>query len=287
MKKGVLIFFLIACLPTLLLSQTIVLKNGRRIETQGIWEKDGLVKYLKDGKIAPGIPSEEIERIEREASKGEGSTKAIDNDYYHRTYEFTDHRNAQYKVEIDLLKQAVAESESKYKRFFKVFKRVGNVKYTLPDYREIQRWQSDMLAELYGKMKQLAMRRRMNEREFTILLARFVQHLTYKVPTSYGGFWPPVVCLKEKAGDCDSKSTLFATLFYHFKKNACILVITKRHAFIGIKNQHRVFPTDDVVKIGGIDYLLIEATGLQRLGCISKRERAYLKQGRFKYIHFY
>ena len=45
-------------------ADTIVLKNGDRIETQGVWEENGTVKYFKDGTIAGGIPRKEVLRIE-------------------------------------------------------------------------------------------------------------------------------------------------------------------------------------------------------------------------------
>ncbi len=51
-------------------ADTIVLKNGNRIETQGTWEENGRVKYFKDGVISAGIPKQEIERIET----GSGTT---------------------------------------------------------------------------------------------------------------------------------------------------------------------------------------------------------------------
>ena len=66
MKKTAILFFLILCLPALLLSETIVLKDGRRIETQGTWEENGVIKYFKGGEIAPGIPKERVKRIEKE-----------------------------------------------------------------------------------------------------------------------------------------------------------------------------------------------------------------------------
>lgn len=160
-----------------------------------------------------------------------------------------------------------------------------------PDYKAIQKWQADFVESLYRKLKQLAQKNNMNEREFVILMARFVQHLEYKIPPDPGnkdiiGFWPPVICLKEKSGDCDSKSTLFASIFYHYKKDSCIILLTKTHAFIGIKNQHKRFATDKTVKIGGVDYLLLETTSVWRLGNVSKKSLNQVKRRQFKYIHF-
>ena len=161
-----------------------------------------------------------------------------------------------------------------------------------PDYKKIQKWQAEFVISLYEKLKGLARKNKMKEREFIAFIARFVQCLKYKIPQDPKqkeilGFWPPVICLKEKAGDCDSKSTLFASLFYHYRKKACIMIITKAHAFIGIKNQHKLYPRDKVIKIGGIDYLLLETTNVWRLGGMSKDMLKLLKKGQYQYVAFY
>ncbi|MFC1859928.1 hypothetical protein ACFL9U_18140, partial [Thermodesulfobacteriota bacterium] len=94
-----------------------------------------------------------------------------------------------------------------------------------PDYRAIQEWQAEYVEPLYAKLRRLGRENNLNEREFVILMARFVQHLKYQIPPEPGdkqifGFWPPITCLTEKAGDCDSKSTLFAAIFQHYRNNA-------------------------------------------------------------------
>jgi len=272
-------------------------------------------------------------------------------DYYFRTYRFSDHKKRRVVIEHGILKKHVEESEqtfgySKKELYIVLSKEARNFQqkysdkikimvnedltckiryksdsahlmddfnhmYRLtqksfyekrmlsieknkihPDFRAIQRWQADFLKTFYTKLRNLAQNNHMNEREFIIVIARFVQHLKYKVPSSpeskeIFGFWPPVVCLKEQAGDCDTKSTLFATIFYHYKKNSCTLILTKKHAFIGIKNQHKHFPKDRVLKIGGIDYLLLETTSVRKIGYISDDVLDQLKKRQFKYIHFY
>ncbi len=166
------------------------------------------------------------------------------------------------------------------------------------DYKKIQQWQSKFVAPLYDALKSIAKRENMNERELIVLMARFVQYLEYKVPNepphkNILGFWPPIICLKEKAGDCDSKSTLFASIFYHFKKKSCVLINTRRdestgHVFVGIKRQHKVFPKDKIVTIGGVDCLLLETTrpGWDP-GQLSKKDWNAVKRGRFKYTAMY
>ena len=160
------------------------------------------------------------------------------------------------------------------------------------DYPAVQHWQYPYVNSIYEKLKDEALRGGMKERDFITLLANFVQNLEYKVPPeSRGdyeifGFWPPVICLSEKAGDCDSKSTLFATILSHYRKAASILILTERHAFIGIKDQHRTFPMDRTQRIGGRDYLLVEMTNPFELGKIVNSEMAHLRSGRYKYIAF-
>ena len=163
-----------------------------------------------------------------------------------------------------------------------------------PDYGRIQEWQSGFVLPLYERLKGLGVSSGMNERDFISLLAKFVQHMPYKLPsqTPYykgkdnNGFWPPIICLKEDGGDCDSKSTLFASLFYHFQRKACVLLLTERHAFIGIRNQHKIFPTDRYTRIGGLDYLLIEMTSPQEIGYVSPKEVSFIRSGKYKTFIF-
>ena len=59
MKKSA--YFLLGFLiPFILVALThadsIILKNGKAIQTQGTWEENGYVKFFKDGKIHSGFP---------------------------------------------------------------------------------------------------------------------------------------------------------------------------------------------------------------------------------------
>jgi hypothetical protein len=161
-----------------------------------------------------------------------------------------------------------------------------------PDYRAVQAWQAPSLRPLYETLEEIGRAQHMSERQFIGLLAGFVQDLEYKVPPKSTervtlGFWPPLVCLKEKGGDCDSKSTLFAALYSHYRRDSCILVITKRHAFIGIKGQHKLRPGDEMLTIGGVDYLLIEMTGHIGLGRVAKAELEKIRKGEYTYVVFH
>ena len=72
MKKAA--YFLLGFLiPFILVAIThadsIILKNGKVIETQGAWEENGYVKFFKDGKIHSGFPKSQVERIETSDGK--------------------------------------------------------------------------------------------------------------------------------------------------------------------------------------------------------------------------
>lgn len=202
--------------------------------------------------------------------------------YQYRYKKGYEHLAAEYK----------SNAENVMKNYYQArFLTLANSVYSI-DYPAVQQWQYPFVKNVYEKLKDEAHRGEMNEREFITLLANFVQNLKYKVPPARRGdyeilgFWPPVTCLNEKAGDCDSKSTLFATLLSHYRKAASILILTERHAFIGIKDQHRTFPMDRVQRVGGRDFLLVEMTNPAEMGKISSKEMAHLRDGRYRYISF-
>lgn len=56
--------------------EIIVLKNGKRIETQGAWIDDGYVKYFLNARIHSGFPVSEVEKI---IENGINTSNKIDN----------------------------------------------------------------------------------------------------------------------------------------------------------------------------------------------------------------
>jgi len=63
MVKAIVVLLILAmALPAG--ADTIILKDGRRIDTTGAWEETGQVRYFLDGKIAPAIPGADVLRIE-------------------------------------------------------------------------------------------------------------------------------------------------------------------------------------------------------------------------------
>jgi hypothetical protein len=374
MKQTFLIFLLILFMRPMAGADTLVLKNGNRINAQEIWEENGRIRYFQNGRPTDGILAEDIKILEKEvcihhvknylvillkdgtripaqgimerkdqityfaenggdaASIPQASVKWIEKEvpdadictsmpehhrasekqspvrqgetqagsgkqyagddaplrfgYIRKTYMFSA-RGKQMTLTHDISKQQVIESENNLEKYLKEYKREANQIHIRVDYKAVQKWQTGFVKKLYETLKQTAAAQGMNEKDFIFLMAEFVQHLNYKTPPNPYGFWMPVICLKEAAGDCDSMSTLFATIYYHFKRNSCILVITPQHAFIGIKNQHKTSPADHVVKIGGMDYLLIELTSKWGVGKISKKHWEYITGGQFDYIPFY
>jgi len=63
MKRFLIIGILLILIPLSSYGDTIVLKTGERIDTQGTWEENGAIRYFKDGNIAPGIPKSSVVRI--------------------------------------------------------------------------------------------------------------------------------------------------------------------------------------------------------------------------------
>jgi len=83
MKRTFIICILLMLIPVGIWADTIVLKNGERIETQGTWEENGVVRYFKDGGIAPGIPKASVSRIITGGESGsspEAATPVTEND---------------------------------------------------------------------------------------------------------------------------------------------------------------------------------------------------------------
>jgi len=246
-------------------------------------------KHIKETELIYGYSKKELfEILQKKAKKFEKK--------YHGKIKITIHEDIGYNIKykrdhkhlIDQFAKVYDETKKKYLSDHMINLKDNELS---PNFSAIQKWQSEYVKSLYKSFQAYGEQADFNQREFIQLLADFVQNINYKIPPDNNkkyifGLWPPVICLKEKAGDCDSKSILFAALFYHFKKNSCILLLTPGHAFIGIKNQHRIFPTDLTIKIGGIDYLLLETTAARPIGNITKKNFNQIKRGQFRYVAF-
>jgi hypothetical protein len=160
------------------------------------------------------------------------------------------------------------------------------------DFPAVQLWQAPRVKHLYRMLLSQARLRHMNEREFASFIAAFVQGFTYRIPpeTQNGrfinGVWLPVTCLREMAGDCDTKSLLFATLFYHYHRKGSIMILTDNHALIGIRNQHCILPGDRKVTLHGQDYILLETTNYFDFGDISPEVWSHIQRKHSRYVAF-
>ena len=58
-------------LPSLLVAETIVLKDGRRIEAEKVWLEGEVVRYKKFGTVV-GLPTRQVARVITEGSTNAG-----------------------------------------------------------------------------------------------------------------------------------------------------------------------------------------------------------------------
>jgi len=65
MKKALIALIILFLSPAGSFSDTIILKDGSKIETQGTWEQDGKIVYFKNGKIQSGIEKADILTIQK------------------------------------------------------------------------------------------------------------------------------------------------------------------------------------------------------------------------------
>jgi len=65
MKKVLFLLLLLLSFPTISAADTIILKNGNRIETEKAWEEESQVKFYRFGGVF-GFPKEQVLRIENE-----------------------------------------------------------------------------------------------------------------------------------------------------------------------------------------------------------------------------
>ena len=66
-SKQVIFFYIgaLLCINTPLFADTIVMKDGRRIEAEQVWLENGMVRYKKYGTII-GVPKEQVARVDKD-----------------------------------------------------------------------------------------------------------------------------------------------------------------------------------------------------------------------------
>lgn len=157
----------------------------------------------------------------------------------------------------------------------------------VPDHQRLmQDSLQDMLpvaTALHASVQQMDVRRAIN---FT---ARWIQQIPYqdlsdRRKSSGASFSPPLRLLRENRGDCDSKAVLLAGLIRMLLPDIKLaMVYLPNHAVLAM--QMTPAPGDMTVSIGGVSYVLIDATGpaLLPVGEISPQYRPFTQSGAFAY----
>lgn len=202
---------------------------------------------------------------------------------YHYNYGFKDHlgayRELKWKVNqlnADNFMYNFGLSEKEGDKFqvsaseleYSMMKTVGGK--LVFDYDKIVEESKPLIKPLYIEFEKIVKKYDLNKREKIELVMRFLQDLPYGIPPSnyqnryIAGLFPPVEILKNKWGDCDSKSLLMATLLSfdrdYYDKLAMILV--PGHALLGIKMVPG--PYEKHVTFRGSNYVYAEPVGLSR-----------------------
>lgn len=160
----------------------------------------------------------------------------------------------------------VLATDSEY-RNGRMLVRNGKVSF---DYERIIEESRELVEPLYHQLKKIKNKYKLSEREFVILIMRFLQDIPYGVPPSnYNnrfimGLFPPSELLKSTWGDCDSKSLLMATLLSLDNKynDKLAIIQVPGHALLGI--QMVASPYDKTIKHKFKKYIYVEPVGAKR-----------------------
>jgi hypothetical protein len=88
---------------------------------------------------------------------------------------------------------------------------------------------------IYSGLKRIFEKEQMSRQDQLLFLVSFVQNIKYKIPKNELGFFPPLITLAERFGDCDSKALL---LYILLERNGydCVLLWSGfySHAMLGV-----------------------------------------------------
>lgn len=126
-------------------------------------------------------------------------------------------------------------------------------------------------------------------RAYVNLLLSWLQSIPYnplqdRVTSNGSGYLPPTDVIISNLGDCDSKTVLLASLMRSLLPQLSMVVIfLPNHALLGANLPHR--EDERVLKLDGLDYLLLEPTGpaMMPVGEIGESTHYYLDSGMFTY----
>jgi hypothetical protein len=128
-----------------------------------------------------------------------------------------------------------------------------------------------------------------DSRAYVNLMLSWVQSIPYNVlenrlESNGAGYLPPLSVVANNQGDCDSKSTLMATLLRTLLPDVkMVMMYLPNHALLGISLPSRVH--EKTYEIAGSNYLMMEPTGPASLvlGSIAPRSASDIASGMYSY----
>lgn len=135
---------------------------------------------------------------------------------------------------------------------------------------------------IYDKMEQGS-----DTRDYVNLLMSWIQNIPYneledRLVSNGSGYFSPAEVMTNNLGDCDSKTTLAASLMRALLPNLpMILIYLPDHALLGAGLSHR--DAEQTLEVNGMEYLLMEPTGpaLMNIGQISDDSMADIANGMY------
>jgi hypothetical protein len=126
-------------------------------------------------------------------------------------------------------------------------------------------------------------------RAYVNLMLSWVQSIPYnalesRIESNGAGYLPPITVVANNQGDCDSKSTLMATLIRTLLPDVkMIMLYLPNHALLGISLPFRIH--EQTFELDGTDYLLMEPTGpaAMKLGTTATRSSMDIASGMYSY----
>jgi hypothetical protein len=197
-----------------------------------------------------------------------------------------------YRTEKERAKETAAVSARAAARGIVAFPRRGGGAHV--DHAWVVRQGRDDVADASSRLEALARKEGHDgKREISGTMASFVQGLAYRVPPTWrvrpgkervltGGITLPIETLRNGWGDCDSKSLLFASLLSAAGEHDVVFLEGDRHLFVGLRLPPR--PYDQVVRLRGVPYVLVELTHSWPIGRVPVKARSGLGRGLYRVI---
>ena len=143
------------------------------------------------------------------------------------------------------------------------FKRVNNL--VGPDHSAIVSDSRPLLTGLTNLVKEAIQTDGLSAREAIELIMAFCQDIPYGVPPDnyegkvISGMFPPPLILNKTWGDCDTKSTLFASIYLSIPGGSMVLLESPGHISVGVEGIPG--PYDQAVSFEGKKYIFAEPVG--------------------------